>query len=177
MKILQQKQREELEAFQDIVITPKLSAAKLKQFLLRKEAEEGKREAGTNVPWYVTECCCTEDVPHRVRDKFLLVKGQEIPKLVQSQSLPMACVESPGISPGLSPGICSNGAKTLSPGLSPGISPGIGSNGISFQTTPLLDTQTPKLSYPGSNNLLNDSYAFVCHDSVDSRNSYFEMAD
>lgn len=57
-----------------------------------------------------------EDVPHRVKDKFVLVKGRAASKhmLVQSQSLGFSCIETQGP---LSLMMQSEGAKTVPHGM------------------------------------------------------------
>lgn len=115
MKILQTKQSEELEAVKDTVITPKLNTDKLRLYLLDDE----KKEERTSGQWYVTECCCTEDKPHRVKDKFVLVQGRtaSMHMLVQSQSLVLPTAMDNNQSQRPPPLMRSDGAQTVPTGM------------------------------------------------------------
>merc|ERR1712126_780852 len=60
----------------------------IKDSLLKPYRDEQNDVERFGTDWYITECCCEEDVPHRVEDKFILLtrKAIPMPMLFQSKS-------------------------------------------------------------------------------------------
>lgn len=70
--------------------------------ILKPYGNEQRDEQRFGADWYVTECCCEKDVPHRVEDKFILLTTKAVPRpmLFQSKShdlMGMDADEDPGL--------------------------------------------------------------------------------
>ena len=68
---------------------------KVKAMLLRKQVEDAKVATKHNetmgkqsyLSWYVTDCCCTDDIPHRIEDKFILLRDGDSQWMDQKTSI------------------------------------------------------------------------------------------